>query len=123
MVNKFLPYRPLKYIVKLSIKLNLYLYLFEWITCECQSLSRLFLLNNSIILFKKNKGQSLFVANGYNSYWKNNMFIYFGNLTIGVPVLHVLNMYNKFYVNQMLFIIWFINLFLMHNFRLQKLEI
>ena len=44
MVNKFLPYRPLKCIVKLGIKLNLYLYLFEWTTYECQSLSRLFLL-------------------------------------------------------------------------------
>ena len=51
------------------------------------------------------------------------MFIYFGNLTVGVPVLHVLNMYIKFYVNKMLFTIQFINLYLMHNFRLQKLKI
>ena len=36
---------------------------------------------------------------------KNNMFIYFGNLIARVPVLHVLNMYIKFYVNQMLFTI------------------
>ena len=54
---------------------------------------------------------------------KNNIFIYFENPTVGVSVLHVLNMYIKFYVNQMLFTIRFINLFLMHNFRLQKLEI
>ena len=53
---------------------------------------------------------------------KNNMFIYFGNLTVGMPVLHVLNMYIKFYVNQVLFTIRFINLYLMHNFRLQKLK-
>ena len=54
---------------------------------------------------------------------KNNIFIYFENPTVGVLVLHVLNIYIKFYVNQMLFTIRFINLFLMHNFRLQKLEI
>ena len=48
---KFLPYQPLKHIVKLSIKLNFYLYLFEWITCQYQSLSRLILLNNT--LYKK----------------------------------------------------------------------
>ena len=64
---KFLPYQPLKYIVKLSIKLNFYLYLFEWITCQYQSLSRLILLNNTLykkIILK----DSLFEANGYNSY-------------------------------------------------------
>ena len=48
---KFLPYQPLKHIVKLSIKLNFFLYLFEWITCQYQSLSRLILLNNT--LYKK----------------------------------------------------------------------
>ena len=41
-------------------------------------------------------------------------------LIAGVPDFHVFNMYIKFYINHMLFIIWFINLFLMHNFRLQK---
>ena len=54
---------------------------------------------------------------------KNNIFIDFENPTIGVHVLYVLNMYIKFFVNQMLFTIQFINLFLMHNFILQKLEI
>ena len=54
---------------------------------------------------------------------KINMFIYFENLSDGVLVLYVLNMQIKFYVNQMLFTIQSINLFLMHNFRLQKLEI
>ena len=51
---------------------------------------------------------------------KINMFIYFGNLFVGVPILYV---HNKFHVNQMLFIIQSINLFLMHNFILQKLKI
>ena len=54
---------------------------------------------------------------------KINMFIYFGNLFVGMPVLYVLNMYIKFHINQTLFTIWSINLFLMHNFILQKLKI
>ena len=49
---------------------------------------------------------------------KINMFIYFENLFDGVLVLYVLNMHIKFHVNQKLFTIRFINLFLMHNFRL-----
>ena len=54
---------------------------------------------------------------------KTNMFIYFGNLFVGVPVLYIHNMHIKFHVNQMLFTIRFINLFLMYNFKLQKFEI
>ena len=54
---------------------------------------------------------------------KINIFIYFENLLARLFVLYVLNMQIKFYVNQMLFTIRSINLFLMHNFRLQKLEI
>ena len=54
---------------------------------------------------------------------KINMFIYFGNLFAGVPILYVYSMHIKFHVNQLLFTIRSINLFLMHNFRLQKLEI
>ena len=42
---------------------------------------------------------------------KINMFIYFGNLFVGMPVLYVHNMHIKFHVNQMLFTIRFINLF------------
>ena len=51
---------------------------------------------------------------------KINMVTYFENLTAG---LHVLYTHVKFCVNQMLFIIQFINLFFMHNFRQQKLKI
>ena len=51
---------------------------------------------------------------------KINMFIYFGNLFAGVPILYV---HNKFHINQMIFTIRSINLFLMHNFILQKFEI
>ena len=36
---------------------------------------------------------------------------------------YVLNMYVKFHANKMLFTIQSINLFLKHNFKLQKLEI
>ena len=54
---------------------------------------------------------------------KISMFIYFESLSTGVLVFYVLNMHIKFHVNQTLFTIRSINLFLMHNFRLQKLEI
>ena len=54
---------------------------------------------------------------------KIGMFIYFESLFARVLVLYVLNMHIKFHVNKTLFTIWSINLFLMHNFRLQKLEI
>ena len=54
---------------------------------------------------------------------KISMFIYFESLFAGVLDLYVLNMHIKFYINQTLFTIGSINLFLMHNFRLQKLEI
>ena len=37
-------------------------------------------------------------------------------------VLYVLNTYVKFRINRMLFIIRFINLFFMHNIRLQNFE-
>ena len=54
---------------------------------------------------------------------KINMIIYFENIIIELHFLYVLNMHVKFHVNQMLFTIWFINLFLMYNFILQKFEI
>ena len=54
---------------------------------------------------------------------KINIAIYFENLTIRLRVLYVLNMHTKFHVNQMLVTIRSINLFLMHNCRLQKLKI
>ena len=47
----------------------------------------------------------------------------FENLIVKFHVLYVLNMYINFHSNKMLFTIWLINLFFIHNFRLQKLEI
>ena len=43
---------------------------------------------------------------------KINIFIYFGNLFVGVPVLYIHNMHIKFHINQILFTIRSINLFL-----------
>ena len=54
---------------------------------------------------------------------KINMITYYENLTVELHILYVLNTYIKFCTNLMLFTIWSINLFFMHNFRLQKLEI
>ena len=55
----------------------------------------------------------------------SNIFFYvnFENLTVEFHVPHVLNMHIKFHSNQMLFTIGLINLFFIHNFRSQKLEI
>ena len=47
----------------------------------------------------------------------------FENLTIEFHVLYVLNMHIKFRSNRMLFTIRSINLFVIHNFKSQKLEI
>ena len=49
--------------------------------------------------------------------------VYFKNLIVGLHVLYILNMYVKFHSNQTLFTIRSINLYFMHNFKLQKLEI
>ena len=46
------------------------------------------------------------------------MVMYFENLIIELYILYSLNTY----VNWMLFTIWFINLFFIHNFKLQKLK-
>ena len=50
------------------------------------------------------------------------MTIYLENLTVRLHFLYVLNTHIKFYANQMLFIIQFLNLIFMHNFRLLILE-
>ena len=47
----------------------------------------------------------------------------FKNLTVEFHVPYVLNMHIKFCSNQILFIVWSINLFFIYNFRLQKLQI
>ena len=54
---------------------------------------------------------------------KLKMTTYFENLTVGFNVHCVLKTCIKFCANQMLFTIRSINLFFMHSFRLQKLEI
>ena len=55
----------------------------------------------------------------YTSFFSMN----FKNLTIEFHVLYVFNIHIKFYSNWMLFTIQSINLFFIHNFRSQKLEI
>ena len=47
----------------------------------------------------------------------------FENTIVELHVLYVLNTHVKFHLNRMLFTIQSMNLFFMHNFRLQKLEI
>ena len=51
------------------------------------------------------------------------MIIYFENLTVELDVFYVLNIYIKFHINQIIFIIRSINLIFMSNFRLQKFGI
>ena len=50
------------------------------------------------------------------------MITYFENLISGLHVLYILNMCVKFISNRILFTIRLINLFFMHNLRLEKLE-
>ena len=54
--------------------------------------------------------------------YKLHWFIdtYFKNLIIELHVFYVLNTHVKFFANWMLFIIWSINLFFIHNFIIQK---
>ena len=59
----------------------------------------------------------LVVALGYNLN-KIKINIYFENVTIELYVLYTINIYVKFCVNQVLFNIWSINLYFMHNFKL-----
>ena len=54
---------------------------------------------------------------------KINITTYFVNLTIELHILYTLNAHIKFYVNRILFTIWFMSLYFMYNFKLQKLEI
>ena len=51
------------------------------------------------------------------------MATYFENLTVKLHVLYIFNMHVKFISNWILFIIQLVNLFLIHNLRLQKLKI
>ena len=54
---------------------------------------------------------------------KINITTYFENLTIKLRVLHALSTCVKFCVNRILFTIWCINLYFMHNIKLQKFAI
>ena len=77
-----------------------------------------FLLNNGPFFFLKIKDKITTISTK-----KINMIIYFENLIVRVYVLYILNKYIKFHVNKMLLIIRSINLFFIHNFRLQKFQI
>ena len=50
---------------------------------------------------------------------KINITIYFENIIVKLHVLYMLNTHVKFCVNQILFTIWSINLYFIHNFKLQ----
>ena len=52
-----------------------------------------------------------------------NIITYFENLTVELHVFYTLSIYVKFCVNRILFTIWSISLYFMHNFKLQKLTI
>ena len=52
-----------------------------------------------------------------------NITTHFEKLTIRLHILYALNTHVKFCVNRILFTIWFIRLYFMHNFKLQKLAI
>ena len=54
---------------------------------------------------------------------KINITTYFKNLTIEFYILYALNTHVKFCINRILFTISFISLYLIHNFKLQKLAI
>ena len=54
---------------------------------------------------------------------KINIATYFENLTVKLHVLYIFNMHVKFISNWILFIIQLVNLFFIHNLRLQKLKI
>ena len=51
------------------------------------------------------------------------MVIYFKNLIVRLHILYVFNMNVKCHSNWMLITIRFINVLLLHNLRLQKIEI
>ena len=72
-----------------------------------------------LVIIYLEKGQGFFS----NSSYIFLLDINFENLIIRLHVFCILNMPVKFCLNRMLFTIWSINLFLIHNFRPWKLEI
>ena len=63
------------------------------------------------------------LRNSSNFSYISFFVVNFENLTVKFHILYILNKHINFYINQMLFIIRPINLFFIHNFRSQKLEI
>ena len=70
-------------------------------------------------LVQVTSGVTLSNATLFNSLFFNS---YFKNLTVGLHVLHNLNMHTNFHVNRMLFTIQFINSYFIYYFKLQKLK-
>ena len=76
---------------------------------------------------------NVFLEQGFSLNWfKEKSFrlilfyllnVNFKNLTVKLHVLYILNLYVKYCSNRVLFIIQSINLFLMHNYLPQKIEI
>ena len=58
-----------------------------------------------------------------NSHYILLLNVNFENLIVGFHILYVFNTHVKFYSNRMLFTIQSINLFFLHKFKSQKLEI
>ena len=54
---------------------------------------------------------------------KINITTYFKNITVELHVFYAFNTNVKFCVNHILFTIWSIYLYVMHNFKLQILDI
>ena len=76
-------------------------------------------------MIPKNKIQDEFIFKLVERGFSNLSYIFtldvnHENLTIEFYVLYVLNMHTKFLLNQILFTIQSINLFFIHNFKLQK---
>ena len=68
----------------------------------------------------QNLSTKLVVFLGYNLN-KINITIYFKNLTVELHVLYTLNIRVKFCANQILFTVWFINLYLFINLNYKNL--
>ena len=76
-------------------------------------------------MIPKNKIQDEFIFKLVERGFSNLSYIFtldvnHENLTIECYVLYVINMHTKFLLNQILFTIRSINLFFIHNFKLQK---
>ena len=75
--------------------------------------------------FIKNKVslQTSLERNSSNFSYISFFCLNFEDLTVKFHVLYVLNMHIKFLSNWILFTIWSVNLFFIHNFRSQKFKI